>query len=272
VWKIDFTVDGCAGERHCSIVRGQTRTVYLRLAFTGNTYEGVADMAYHVPVTGTLDANGVLTLSGHRPTPGGVSTGYEVTIDGITMSRSGWNGEVISGRVQYTTRGPSNSSFFGTSVVHGPIASAERVGGLDGPTALSGTWSAELPVTTCEYLGWPRCFPFHVDEIQRMTLVLEQGLNGLAGTLKVGGTTIPVGGTGNGSSMQLVGSASPASSGVNVTYTIETASLATDRVGRLNGSLSLTATYDWHDGRGTWVVKYPALPIEFGARSLRVSQ
>lgn len=266
VWTITYKVEGCDGYRHCVNFMGQTRTIYLHLARVGDGYDGVVDLGDHVSVSGTVGADGILKLTGRRPAA--IADDFDVEIEALTLQAASAF-QSTTGAVRYTVRGPSNASFFGNGITAGPITSAERTGSLNAASPSAGTWTGTISIQSCEATGWTHCYPFWNDTTYPLTLKLSPGTGGVEGTLTISGQTIPVSGSVTGSSLRLSGSASPPSSGVNVTYVVEAAGLVVDRVGRLIGDLTLVTAYAWHDGRGIWTVRYPPLPLYAVARSLR---
>ena len=113
--------------------------------------------------------------------------------------------------------------------------------------------------------GWTHCYPLWNDTTYPVTLKLLPGAAGIKGTLKLGGSEIPVSGSATGTRLRLSGTGDHPSSGVTVTYVVEAQGLVVDRVGRLTGDVTLVSTYNWHDGRGSWTVRYPPLPLHAAA-------
>jgi len=268
VWTITYTVAECGGFRQCVHYRGDSRTLYLHLAAVPNGYEGVVEVGfYNVSVTGSVGGDGTLTLTGLRPAA--LADDVSVEIDAITLQHNGLITGTTAGGVRFTQRGASNTDFFGTATTSGPITAAERTSALSPVPAFSGKFAGHFPANNCSSDGWPHCFPFWGDTTYSLVLELTQNSGTVAGTLKLGGTSIPISGAAAGSAVTFSGTSSPASSGVNVTYRVETDGVQIDKVGRLTGTLRFVSTYDWHDGRGFWTVTYPAIPLHAVARSLR---
>ena len=267
VWTITYTVAECGGFRQCVHYRGDSRTIYLHVTPIAGGYEGVVQLEpqLHVSVSGSLGADGRLTLKGIRRAA--LADDYETEVEALTLPAPGVFGAPQAGALRVATRGPSNSQFFGTALTVGPITSAELTAPLSG-SVFSGKWTGNFPGNNCVSHGWTHCYPFWEDTTYPLTLELTQAGGVVSGTISMAGG-IPVTGTVAGPTVRLSGSAAKPASGVNVTYAVESDGLVVDRVGRLTGSLRFVATYDWHDGRGTWTVSYPAIPLHSVARSLR---
>lgn len=266
VWTLKYKVEGCGGYRHCVLFIGQIRTVYLHLARVDDGYDGVVDLGDHVSVSGTVGPDGTLTLTGRRPAA--LADDMDVEIEALTLKPAG-SSQSTAGSVRYMERGPSGSWFFGSGVTHGSIISAERTGSLEASPWFSGTWTGTIAIHSCEAIGWTHCYPLWNDRTYDVRLELVPGGGGVEGVLGLGGEGIPVSGAATGSRLRLSGSASPPSSGVTVTLVVEAPALTVDRVGRMTGDVTLVSTYNWHDGRGIWTVRYPPLPLYAVARSLR---
>jgi hypothetical protein len=268
VWTITYTVAECGGFRQCVHYRGDSRPIYLHLAAVPSGYEGVVEVGfYNVSVTGSVGVDGALTLTGLRPAA--LADDVSVEINAITLQHNGLAAGTTGGTVRFTQRGASNSDFFGTAITSGPITAAERTSALSPIPALSGKFAGHFPANNCSSDGWSHCFPFWEDTTYSLVLELTQTAGTVAGTLTLSGAAIPISGTATGSTVRFSGIATPASSGVNVTYRVETDGVQVDKVGRLTGTLRFVSTYDWHDGRGLWTVTYPAIPLHSVARSLR---
>lgn len=261
VWRITYTVAECGGFRQCVHYRGDSRTIYLHVTTAAGGYEGVVQLESHVQVSvsGSVDADGRLTLKGIRRAA--LADDYETEIESLTLPAASQ-----AGTVRFATRGPSNAWFFGKALTTGPITAAERTAPLGGPR-FSGKWTGNFPGNNCVAHGWTHCYPFWDDTTYPLTLELIQATGVVSGTVKMSGTTIPVTGTVGGDVVTFAGTASPPSSGVNVTYRVDTDGVQLDKLGRLTGALRLVASWEWHDGRGTWTVSYPAIPLHSVALS-----
>ena len=267
VWTINYTLEGCTGYRHCVDFKGHTETVYLHLARVGDEYEGVADVGLHVSVAGRVGPDGALKLTGRRTAA--MPDDFDVEIDAISIDKTSLSAAKATGAIRYITKGQSNSSFFGNATKQGPITSIVRTGTIDSASSLPGTWTGIVAVRTCEATGWTHCYPLWEDETSPVMLSLAPGAGGVEGILKFSGASIPVTGSAAGGSIRLSGTHSHVSSGVTVTYVVDAARLTVDRVGRLTGDVTMVSSYNWHDGRGTWTVRYPPMPLHAAGRSLR---
>lgn len=266
VWTITYTVAECGGFRQCVHYRGDSRTVYLHVTPAAGGYEGVVQLEPHLQVslTGTVGPDGRLTLKGIRRAA--LPDDYETEVESLTLPAAGASGPSQTGSIRFATRGPSNGWMFGNALTSGPITSAEATAPPSGPR-FSGKWTGYFPGNNCVAQGWTHCYPFWDDTTYPLAFELTQAAGTVSGVVKMSGTTIPVSGVVAGDIVTFVGSASPASSGVNVTHRIETDGVKLDKVGRLTGTLRLVSTWDWHDGRGIWTVSYPAIPLHSVALS-----
>jgi hypothetical protein len=270
VWTIKYTVGKCTGYRHCIDFIGDSRTIYLHVARVGDAYDGVVQLddavllSSHVSVSGVVGSDGTLTLTGKKDTI--ATNDYDLDIDAITLPASSAS-QPQAGSVRFTVRGASNPFFYGQATTEGPITVAQRTGELENWSSFSGKWTGNIAIETCEATGWTHCYPLWENEKYGVTLTLSPGGQGVTGILDIG-PDIPVTGSTSGEGTRLTGTVTTQSSGSTTTYVVETSSLAVDRVGRLTGSVTLTAQWNWNDGRVS-LVKYPPLPLYFAARSLR---
>ena len=267
VWTITYTVAECGGFRQCVHYRGDSRTIYLHVTPVAGGYEGVVQLEPYVQVSvnGSIGTDGRLTLKGIRRAA--LADDYEIEIESLTLPAIGAPGAGQPGAIRFATRGRGNSWINGNALTTGPITAAELTAPLGG-RMFSGKWTGNFPGNNCVAQGWTHCYPFWDDTTYGLTLELAQAGSTVSGAVKMSGTSIPVSGTVAGDIVTFAGTASPASSGVTTTYRVETDGVQLDKVGRLTGSLRLVATWEWKDGRGTWTVSYPAIPLHSVARSL----
>lgn len=268
VWTITYTVAECGGFRQCVHYRGDSRTIHLHVTPVAGGYEGVVQLESHVQVsvTGSVGTDGRLTLQGIRRAA--LADDYEIEIESLTLPANGAPDVGQPGAIGFATRGRANSWINGNALTTGPITVAEFTAPLGG-AMFSGKWTGNFPGNNCVAQGWTHCYPFWDDTTYPLTFELSQAGGSVSGTVKMSGSTIPVSGVVAGDTVTFAGTSSPASSGVDVTYRVETDGVRLDKVGRLTGTLRLVATWAWHDGRGTWTVSYPAIPLHSVARSLR---
>jgi hypothetical protein len=262
VWTIKYTVAGCPGFRHCNVHMGETRTVFLHLARSGAGYEGMVEIDDHVPVAGTVAPDGSLKLTGLRPAAN--AEDFDVAVEGITLRPSQL---AVPDEVRWTVKGPSSASFNGSGGYFGPITSVERTGPLDASPSFSGKWTGYLPIKTCEPSG-AFCWPLRPNQLYGLTITLLQS-GAVEGTLKFSSISVPVSGSISGNHVRLSGSTIALISGGSIAYSVEAQALLLDRVGRLTGDFDLVATFRNDNEPGTSVIRYPALPLYFVARSLR---
>ena len=206
IWTLNYRVEDCSGFRQCIHFRGDTRTIYLHLARSAGGYEGVVDLEPHVSVSGMVSPDGTLTLTGRRAAAH--ADDFDVEIDAITLENAGWSQSNPTGSVRFMTKGPSSSNFMGTAITHGPITAVERAGSLDSMPVFPGTWTGSVAIRTCDATGWTHCYPLWNDTTYPVTLNLVPGAGGVEGTLKLGGSTIPVSGAITGNGVRLSGTAS----------------------------------------------------------------
>jgi hypothetical protein len=257
VWAITYTVAECGGFRQCVHWRGESRTVHLQVTPGADGYAGVLQLEphLHVSLAGSIGADGRLTLKGIRRAA--LSDDYETDVEALTLPVAGSPSTAPGGSIRFATRGPNNSWLFGSALTSGPITVAERTEPLSS-SSFNGKWTGSFPGNNCVATGWTHCFPFWDDTTYPLTLQLVQSGGAVSGTVSMSGSAIPVSGT-----------ASPPQSGTTMTHRLETDGLQMDKLGRITGTLRLVTTWEWKDGRGTWVVSYPAIPLHSVARSFR---
>ena len=241
VWRLDYRMTECSGERHCVLHIGQIRQVLLRLSRTGTTFDGVVTVfSYTVDVTGSLSADGELVLSGRRPSA--ISGDREMVIRTLRL-RPSITG--LSGSIEYVLHGPPYSNIFGDVRHAGDITNAVRVP-LDSafdPTQFRGTWKGQFVVRDCSFVGWLWCYPHEADRVHSFTLVLTQIGTEVTGELTILPSTIPVTGTVSGSTLELRGSASRVISGGTEDVRITSWSTRRDIVGRMTGTFGFTVEW-----------------------------
>ncbi|MEX2269973.1 MAG: hypothetical protein WD690_00790 [Vicinamibacterales bacterium] len=233
VWEFDYRVETCNGLRHCFAFLNATRTITLRAIRGTSGFDGVVTVfSDNVDVGGSI-AGGTLSLRGiRRPA---IANDYEVEVTKLDLRRERAE---VTGTFEYTVKGPSNTSFFGSSRVGGPVTAARLLGPV-GPVGFAGTWNGRVAVRDCSSVGWPDCYPHEPRDTYPFELSVAQHGSTVAGTLRVSGSTvINVEGTAAGNAVTLHGTATEPNYAFDEVTTLRPSTLARDGVGRLNGSIT----------------------------------
>jgi len=235
VWELEYVPDTCTGLRHCFAVLNKPSTITLRALRGASGFDGVVILGpgNNVDVSGSL-AGGALSLRGTRPAA--VANDAEVEITRLELRRERTE---FSGHFEYSARGPSNSSFFGSSRVGGPITAARLLGPLD-TAGFTGGWHGRVAIRECSSVGWPDCFPHEPRDTYPLQIALVQEGGAVAGTLRIlGSTVMTVEGTAAGDAITLQGSSTEPNYAFDEVRTLRPSTLRRDAVGRLHGVISL---------------------------------
>jgi hypothetical protein len=122
-WTLEWQMDRCEGERHCSLRLGTRNSTTLRLTQLGQQVEGVLEVGYGVPVVGSISPGGELVLRGQAPAAGSMdSIG---AVDAVVTVKSDLQRGLI-GSLRYDSRPTYNPEVFGVYVRGGEILRATR--------------------------------------------------------------------------------------------------------------------------------------------------
>lgn len=235
VWEIQYVPETCTGLRHCFAVLNKPSTITLRALRGSNGVDAVLNLGpgTNIDLAGTVVA-GALSLRGTRLAAIVNDSELEVTRLELRRERAEY-----SGHFEYTARGPSNSSFFGSSRIGGPITSARFVGPVVS-NGLTGAWHGRLAVRDCSSVGWPDCQPHRDRDIHPLHLSFTQEGSSVTGTLRIlGATVVAVEGIAAGDSVTISGKSIEPNYAFDEVRTLRPSTLTRDAVGRLRGAISL---------------------------------
>ncbi|HUF22933.1 MAG TPA: hypothetical protein VMN81_02305 [Vicinamibacterales bacterium] len=242
VWQFDYRVETCHGLRHCFAYLNTTRTITLRAIRGTSGFDGVVTVfSDNVDVGGRI-AGGTLSLRGvRRPA---IANDYEVEVTQLDLRHE--RSEVM-GTFEYTVKGPSNSVFFGSSRVGGPVTAARLLAPV-GPAGFAGTWKGRVAVRDCSSVGWQNCYPLEPHELWNFELSVAESGGRVTGLFQRPARA-DVEGTISGATMQLQGTGEGAGSSHTSVVTVRPSTFTRDAVGRLRGTMSLDMRWLWTDGR-----------------------
>lgn len=250
VWALKYRTAECSGERHCAGLIGQTYDFSVRLIRSGSAYDGVVLLpggSFHVDVTGTVDADGALVLSGVQRPP--IPDSYEAEVTRLRLPAAFGP---VTGELDYVLRGGAAPWIGGKARWAGPLVSATKIADIIPASVreFTGTWSGRAATRDCSSVGWQDCHPLEPRELWKFGLTLSDAGAQMTGLFETPRRAV-VEGTVSGSTITLQGLGEETnSSGLKaVITTVRPSALTRDAVGRLKGSLSLEIRWLWNDGR-----------------------
>jgi hypothetical protein len=243
-WQGNFSITQCAGRRHCHASMGRQSPFSLLLQQTGARVDGVFNAeGFAIPVEGEVSAEGGLTLTGRRVSPGWYVPTIELTQ--FTARRSDTTGLVaeLVYRLEYPEGTPPSVNW-PQQTIGGSIVSAA----LGAPTprnSFAGRWIGRLLITDCSTVGWSSCYPEDRGEEWAYELTLTQTGDRVAGELYVR-ERINVTGTVSGDTLRLDPATEqhPVSSATSAWH-LRSWTMTKDAVGQVRGSMAYDRETVW---------------------------
>ena len=278
-WQGEYQVTACDGTRNCFAYRGTQRTFSLRLSQTGNGVVGVLTVGgvvaggfdigggVSIDVTGAVSSDGLLTLTGTRPSASAFDSSGDTQVTRFAVRRDIQHG--LTGSFGYVVRyTPQQNPETGSISWAGDVTSASRVGNVGPqPSSFAGHWVGNYIVRQCVPVGWTFCLPEMASHVYLFDLRLAQSGTTLTGTMAwsspARANMLDVAGRISQDSLTLEGSATGVQSGVDADVLRLTGWATTrDDLGRMRGSFSFVRETHWgststRPGQ-VWTINYDA--------------
>lgn len=246
-WHGNFTITQCNGQRHCALTIGQQSPFVLLLQQSGARVDGVFRVgfgSFTIPVEGDVSADGTLTLTGLRPSPGESLPRIELTR--FTARRS--DGAGVVGEFSYVAEYPPGSPLAPENsppqVIGGNISSA-TLGSPVPVSSFAGRWTGSGIITTCVAGGPLGCYPEDLSPGWGFELTLTQTDDLVAGELRLR-QRFSVTGTVAGNALTLDPSTTRAIGSSDVTvWSLRSWTMTKDGVGQVRGSVSYDREVLW---------------------------
>jgi hypothetical protein len=255
-WQIDEKVTSCSGSRQCVFAVGATKQLSLRLLQSGTNVSGVIGLApnafngQHIPVDGTIAADGTLRMTGVKSAASALDT--EVRVTAFLLRRDAQQGLV--GSIETSSRYPPGGEVSSGSERGDVIAGARRAADTSGfAMSLSGRWRGEFVIRRCVPTGEAFCLAERADNLYVFDLVLTQSGSTVNGSFFMNpgpGSPMTVIGSSSAGVLTLSGSASGIQSGVDPDLILLTGwSTIRDAVGQMHGTFTYRREAHWTDPR-----------------------
>jgi len=204
LWTGSFRLTSCAGDRHCGILMGTTRTFTLRLRQSGSQVQGLFTQSiYAADVAGEVLKDGTVLVSGSAPAANTMDGSMRVT--GLALRATPTR--ALEGTVAYETEpsAPAIGVEFRTTI-SGDVVSITRSDLQTFAAAVDGTWSGRFAVRSCVPPARSLyCYPYGDQEMVNLELSLTRSGDAVTGTFGSGSNRVPVSGRISGSSISLSG-------------------------------------------------------------------
>jgi hypothetical protein len=192
VWRGEYRVASCSGERHCELQIGTAQPFILRVAQIHAEIKAVLEIPgwFAVDIHGTVTKDGAVSLSGQASAPTQEGTDVDVKHVELALDPAGQ----LTGTLAYHTathRTYSEGTF--ESNREGRIESARRTS-LDNNSRAdyTGLWRGWYVVRACTQVGWAACYPDEAGEVLSFELQLSQRDTEVSGELQLASRRVPV--------------------------------------------------------------------------------
>lgn len=246
VWRFQYRTEQCGGDRNCFALLGRTADFSVRLMKAGGAYAGVVLLSgANVDVTGMVDADGALVLTGVRPAA--VEYDTRVEVERLALRH---DGATLAGDVTVTAEGHSSYEY-GEWRKGGPIVSSAKVAEISDSliSDFTGTWIGNVAERSCVSGDLQNCDSVVPRDVNSFALTLTGAGGRVTGVLR-DPRDASIDGTIAGATLLAQGHFEErGTTGLVRITTVRPSSLTRDILGRLKGTLRVEVQSTIPDGR-----------------------